>query len=237
MAPEVVSAALENWQTATIGERLRAAFRLLEVLTLRPHEIDSSLISELENSELNHLEMEEIASVAFQFNFINRVADAVNFPMPDTGQKTRQAKLLNLFARVVTGGKRPSPSWMIGSDGLVRPAELNLAREQLLAYSGTIDAKLRTSIEAAAASLWRANRPQYELPGVVHEYVKPLALHAYRIMDELVASLVAAGYTQQQLFEITLIGAFGAALAGPEYLFQALYGSRHDASEPTAGLD
>ncbi|MCP4784048.1 MAG: hypothetical protein GY903_32060 [Fuerstiella sp.] len=234
----VVDAVLADWKTATVDDRLRSALRLLEAMTLRPHEIDSKLIAELEAAGLSYAELEEIATVAFQFNFINRIADAVDFQMPDANQTARQARVLNLLGRVVTGGKRPVPSWTIGNDGLVRPAELNAAREQLLSNSGSVDPELRNSIEATAAALWNARRPSHEIPEVLEEYVKPLTLHAYRIYDGLVANLTAAGYSEQELFEITLPGAFGAAVAAQEQLFKLLYGGDEnrtpECSEPTA---
>ena len=220
----VVEAVLADGKNAPVDDRLRSALRLLELMTIRPHEIDANLIAELESAGLNYSELEEIASVAFHFNFINRIADAFNFPMPDTSQKSRLAKFLNLIARLVTGGERPNPSWTIGEDGLVRPAELNSAREQMLTYSGAIDPELRHSIEATTASIWNARRPSHELPDVLDSYLTPLSLHAYRIYDELVESLNGAGYSDQHVFEITLVGAFGAAVAAQEQLFTILYG-------------
>lgn len=193
-------------------------------MTLRPQEIDAKLIGELKSAGVDTPELNEIAAVAFQFNFINRVADAINFPMPNEKQTKRQAKVLNLMARVVTGGKRPEPYWMTETNGLVRPVELNDAREQLLGNSSSIDSKLRISIEANAASIWGAQRESEELREDLQEYVSTLSKHAYQIHDEMVAGLRDKGYTDSQLFEITLVGAFGVAMAAQERLFEVLYG-------------
>ncbi|MEM7385624.1 MAG: hypothetical protein AAF514_11830 [Verrucomicrobiota bacterium] len=223
MDQDLVDSVLQDWKTASIGERLRSALRLLEVMTLRPDNLNRQMVVDLQESGLTSPDLEEVAAVAFHFNFINRVSDAVDFTMLDTKQTARQARLLNLIARVVTGGRTPEPSWTVGNDGLVRPAELSAAREYLLGYRGSVEPKLRTSIEGTAASLWNASRAHYEIPKAVEDFVKPLSLYAYRIHDGLAAKVIEAGYSQRQLFEITLIGAFGAAIAAQEHLFEAMY--------------
>ena len=224
MEPARVSAVLSDWKSAELSDRMRSALGLLEALTLRPQEIDAALLAKFESSGLSRGEMEELAALAFHFNFINRVADAVDFEMPDAKQTARQAKLLNLMARLVTGGKRPSPPWRQGSDGVLRPAELNAAREELFAHKGSLSAELRRSVEGYAAAQWGAERPACDLPVVLQSYVQPLSLHAYQVHDRLVHELRDAGYSDQDLFELTLLAAFGAALAAQERLYALLYG-------------
>ena len=218
----VVEAVLNDWKTADVSQRLHAALSLVETMTLRPSEMDSEWIQNL-TAELTVAEIEEIAGVCFHFNFINRVSDAVDFELLDPKWQSRQTRILNRLARIVTGGNPPKPSSSIGNDGIRRPVELNITRDALLAYQGTIDTELRRNIEAYAASLWQAERPSTQIPSELEPFVKPLSLHAYRIYDELIPPLKKAGYTDQQLFEITLIGALGAAMPAQERLFKLLY--------------
>ena len=225
---EGIAAVLDDWTSAPMSERKRAAFRLLEALTLRPHELDASFVEELESAGLTRPEVEEVAAVAFHFNFINRVADAVDFDLPDAAQNARTASILSLLGIVASGGPRPAPSWVRAADGCVRPIELETAREQLLAHQGALAPEQRHAIEARAAALWGAERPTLEFPPVLDHFVKPLSLHAYQLHDRLVEELLAAGYSQQALFEVTLLGAFGAALAGQEHLFAALIGPERE---------
>lgn len=223
MDQEIVDAVLKDWKSAGIDGRTRAALSLLETMTLSPQELNRAYLIKLESMGLSEIEMEEIASVAFHFNFINRVTDAVNFPVPSTRQAAKQANVLNLMARFATGGKAPAPSWSREADSQVRPAELQEARNHLLMFSGELTPELRRSVEGVSAALWHAKRPSFELPQVVDDFVRPLSLHAYRIHDELVSNLQEAGYSNKAIFELTLMGAFGAALAGQEHLFQAMY--------------
>ena len=61
------------------------------------------------------------------------------------------------------------------------------------------------------------------VPAELQTYLKKLSLHAYRIVDEDIEALQSAGYSDEMIYEITIVGATGAALVGLEKLFQALY--------------
>ena len=112
-------------------ERLRAALRLLETQTLRPFEITPEFVSELQDAGLDYVAMEDVVTTGFHFNFINRITDAYDFPLPNTQQQSGQARLLNFLGRRVPLGKRPNPSWVAGEDKLIRPTELHTGREHL----------------------------------------------------------------------------------------------------------
>jgi alkylhydroperoxidase family enzyme len=73
-----------------------------------------------------------------------------------------------------------------------------------------------------------------EVPEDVAAYVTKVREHAYRITDAEVADLLAQGWTQDQLFELTLGAALGAAMerlqAGLGLLER---GGESDAVDPT----
>ena len=49
-----------------------------------------------------------------------------------------------------------------------------------------------------------------DLPGHLAAYVDKIHRHAYRVLDEDVSDLVAAGLSERQVFELTHAAAFGA---------------------------
>jgi alkylhydroperoxidase family enzyme len=51
------------------------------------------------------------------------------------------------------------------------------------------------------------------VPAELESYVQKVAQHAYRVTDADVAALRQAGYTEDQLFELTVSVALGAGLA------------------------
>jgi alkylhydroperoxidase family enzyme len=62
------------------------------------------------------------------------------------------------------------------------------------------------------------------VPKGLEAFVDRLALHAYRITDDELAALKAAGFTEEQLYDAVAAGAFGAAWARLEAGLDALEG-------------
>lgn len=225
----MLDAVLEDWQTAPISNRLRAGLRLMETMTVHPQDIDRAFSDGLIADGLTIEAIEEAACVGFQFNFINRIADAFDFNIPDEARLQKQARMLNLMGKLLSS-KRPEPSWSLGEDGLLRPIELNTVREHFLSVDATTDPALRRAVEAHAARAWGGQRPEAAIPEALTEYVNRLSLYAYRLTDELFEGLREAGYSDAAIYEITTAGAFGAAMVSVENLFDALYGAERQAA-------
>jgi len=86
----------------------------------------------------------------------------------------------------------------------------------VLSGPGQLDPALRQAAASGAA-----------LPdGAATRYVDKVRRHAYRIVDEDIDSLHAAGYTDDQVFELTEAAAHGAGLARLEAALAALEGVR-----------
>lgn len=219
---------LADWITAEVPERTRAALRLLECMTVRPLALDTSFVNELKQTGLDELAMREVANIGFHYNLINRVADAFDFPVPQGKQKARLAKALN------TAGKRlkgiaAETVWVRAEDGRIRPTEVEHGRERLFSAAGKTDPALRYAIEAFVLAQWGYVRDgswkadPLSIPSELQPYLKKLALYAYRITDKEINALRAVGYTDETIYEITIVGSFAAALVGLEQLFAALY--------------
>lgn len=223
-----LDAVLDDWTTADIPERTRAALRLLECMTLRPRELDTSFIGRLRDTGLDDTGMREAGNVGFHYNLINRVADAFDFPVPEGKQKSKLAAMLNLAGRLLKG-TQADPPWTSSPDGSIRPAEVEQGREHFLTAPGVTSSGLRRAVEAFTAEKRGFPRPgAFSLPPELGPYLEKLALHAYRITDGDVSSLRSTGYGDEEIYEITMAGALGAALVGLEQLFDVLYGDLPD---------
>jgi len=64
----------------------------------------------------------------------------------------------------------------------------------------------------AEAKLRRAAASGGEVPAVLRTYVQKVRHTAWQVTDEEVQALRTAGYTEDQIFEITVATALGAAL-------------------------
>ncbi len=100
-------------------------------------------------------------------------------------------------------------------------------KESILGPQGKTDAALRRAVEARAGEL--AGGPPADaaaIPEDLRQYVDAVALHAYRITDEDVQALRRAGYSEDDVFEISAAAAVGAGMARLERGLAALTGGR-----------
>lgn len=82
----------------------------------------------------------------------------------------------------------------------------------------------RAAIARARQASGRANGAELAsaLDRALERWVEKVARHAYKTTDEELAALLAAGYSEDQIFEITIATAFGAAQARAECALEAL---------------
>lgn len=192
-------------------------------MTLRPNKLDADFVSELKRTGLNDLNIREAANVGFHYNLINRVADAFDFPVPEGKQKERLATILNISGKLLKGSTADTV-WVRGADGQIRPTEVEIGREHMLSADGKTTPALRRSVDAFVTAQWGHVRMGFlPVPPELETYLKKLSLHAYRVLDEDIETLHNAGYSDEMIYEITIVGATGAALVGLEKLFQVLY--------------
>ena len=202
-------------------------------MTRRPLEIDSGLIQKLKDSGLNDLNIREAANVGFHYNMINRVADAFDYPVPTGKQTDRLAFLLNIMGKFARGSFA-EPVWVHTAHGRIRPTEVERGLQQMLAVEGVTTRAQREAVIRFVTAQWHspgftpgrdagALRAE-DLPAELETYLKNLALSAYKITDEDTRALQDAGYPDDAIYEVTIIGAVAAALVGLEQLFIVLHG-------------
>jgi hypothetical protein len=106
------------------------------------------------------------------------------------------------------------------------PAKIRKAVDALLTQPAISTPSLRRAIEAYAARLSGGGREAQEIPTELTDYVGKVTLHAYKVTDQDVQGLQAAGYSEDSIFEITLCATVGASLARLECGLQALKGDQ-----------
>lgn len=109
----------------------------------------------------------------------------------------------------------------------------NMLIASVLDSPGETSADLRHRVETRAARLGgRAPQEIEPVPEHLADYVKKVALYAYRVTDEDVEALRAIGYSEDAIFELTVSIALGAGLARLERGLAALKGVE-DATQNT----
>lgn len=93
----VVDAVLNDWRTAPIDERLRAALGYLEKLTLAPDTLTKADIVHLHECGLTDEAIYEAGYVCFMFSIIVRLADAFEFEVPNAKGAAKDGRYLHTF--------------------------------------------------------------------------------------------------------------------------------------------
>ena len=98
--------------------------------------------------------------------------------------------------------------------------------EAVLKSPGASDKNLRLAVEARSAALsGKLTQGTAEVPTELAAYVDKVALYAYKTTDDDIQALIAAGYSEDAIFEITLSAALGAGMARLERGRAALGGN------------
>ncbi len=87
-------------------------------------------------------------------------------------------------------------------------------KDSVLEGPGQSDPRLRRAVaQRAAAHAGRTLESQAQLPKEIGSFVDKIALHAFKVTDADIASLRAAGYSEDEIFELTISAALGAGIA------------------------
>ena len=77
-----MEAVLDDWRTAPVDERLRAALGFLEKLTLAPDRVTAADVVPLRAAGLSDAAIEDAIHAFVLFNIYDRVADTLEFDVP-----------------------------------------------------------------------------------------------------------------------------------------------------------
>lgn len=224
-------AILADWRSAPIGGKLRATLGFLEKLTLSPKAVGPKDVAALRVAGLNDSAIRDATYVCVGFNIITRIADALDFTVPPPEVFTSSAKFLLIFGYDMLSGvqlEKIWPSWRpersradhIGDDESLTTGEamadayagkLKRLEEAVLFGPGALDPAVRRVASAAG-----------ELPGVPGSYVKKVWQRAHEITSEDIAALRQIGYSEDQIFELTVSASLGAGLVRLESALSAL---------------
>jgi uncharacterized peroxidase-related enzyme len=78
-----VQAALDDWRSAPVNPQVRATLGFLEKLTLKPESVTAADIRPLRAEGLSDSAIEDAIHVCTLFNIYDRLADSLEFDIPD----------------------------------------------------------------------------------------------------------------------------------------------------------
>jgi uncharacterized peroxidase-related enzyme len=92
--PSIAAAAVADWRTADVDDRVRATLGLLEKLTLTPDEVGLLDLRAVLDAGVRPDAIRDAIEVCALFNMINRVADGLDFALPATADRAFNTRIL-----------------------------------------------------------------------------------------------------------------------------------------------
>lgn len=108
----------------------------------------------------------------------------------------------------------------------IYPPKVKKLLEVFTTYPAETTRELRQTVTAYAARLGGAVRTTEEVPEEIAGYIDKVTRHAYKVTDEDFLELKSSGYSEDQIFEITLGASLGAGLARLECGLTILRGEK-----------
>lgn len=223
----MTNAILSDWRSAPIDGKLRATLGFLEKLTLFPKSVGSEDMAALRVVGLNDPAIRDATYVCVGFNIITRIADALDFEVPPPKAFILSSKFLLFFGYDILSGLKLGRivNWRrrdhhIGHEQAMTTGQatanayadkLKRLEETVLFGPGDLDPLVRKVASVAG-----------ELRGVVGPYVMKVWERAHEITSEDIAALRHIGYSEDQIFELTISAALGAGLVRLESALSAL---------------
>lgn len=235
MAPAQVEELLQDPESTSADERLKAAMALVREYTKYQGELEPlrTALLRLQRSGVSQEGIDDVLALAHHFNFINRLADAFDFSLPEQGER-RLATMLDV-AKMLLRLPRPDP-FLREEPVLAQalPQEFLSGRDSLLQGAGQLPKSTRAAMEGHCASERGARRPKLDLPAQCDALALKMSQCAYKIVDEDFEALRAHGYDDQEIFELVLCAAWGASSAALEAAY-AILQSLHRANAGRVG--
>jgi uncharacterized peroxidase-related enzyme len=90
----LVQAVLDDWRTAPVEPRLRAALAFVEKLTLEPEAVGPADVAPMRAAGITDAGIEDAIHSCVLFNIYDRLADSFEFDIPDAHGFATSAKML-----------------------------------------------------------------------------------------------------------------------------------------------
>jgi hypothetical protein len=214
---------------APIHSDLESTLGFIEKLTLSPDQVRAEDVAAMRAEGLTDQAIVDAIYICVGFNIINRVADALGVQVPPPKVFVRGVKFSLIFGyRLLSGLHRGASgsqstyrlevnNTQRGDDAMNDPysSKVEQLKEAVLSGPGTLDPAVRKAASLAAG-----------LPEVLDPYVKKVVQHAYQVTDTDITVLRQAGYSDDQIFEVTVSAALGAGLVRLHLGLNALRGRR-----------
>lgn len=187
----------------------------IEQLTNAPERIGPHDIAVLRKLGVTDRAIIDATYICIGFNMINRIADTMDFEVPQPTVFVKGAWFMRRF------GYRPmSGSWWPERTSPPLPASdpyghmMKRLTDAVFSGPGTLEATVRQACGSGT-----------QIGGTLGRYVNKVAQRDYKNIDACIADLRSKGYSDDQIFEATVSAAVGAGVKRLQLALQSFHGS------------
>ncbi len=194
----LVDAAVEDFRQAKLSSKVKAILVFLEIFAKTPDQLKPEDVITLLRDGMTQQDLEDAMAVVTLFSITVRLADALNFAIPDDGDFSRSAP------RMLEKGYVFGKSKLLGHPDHRALAEA--LRKRVLEGPGTMDIALRQAMAKRAAGGPAVGEAAYD------DLARQIGLAAYKITDEQVKKVMQKTGNEKAAFELIVAAAVGAGL-------------------------
>jgi alkylhydroperoxidase family enzyme len=220
LGEDVVYEAFADWTTARVRPEVKAALGMLAKLTHQPLEFGPADVHPLLELGVSPAGIEQAIGVGgYIFNYQNRMADALGADIPADKVK-RAGRMLNLSGRAMLQDRKSEGA--IGAyDGEIPPAVVEMVAS-VISGPGDTNLKLRKNAFNRVMTVLGFPSTGTDLPAELAMYVDTVGRYAPDITDDDVHELLSVGWSEEEIFEITVAASVAAGYGRLKIAWQAL---------------
>ena len=224
LGEDVVDEACEDWTKARVRPKVKAVLGMLAKLTRQPLVFGVADMKVLLDAGISPGAIEQaVIGAAFVFNYQNRMADALGADIPRDKLK-HAGVMLNLMGQGKLEDKTRDGE-MPSLDG-VMPAEVMEFYKSICQGEGDSEVRLRKAIVDWGLWALGLDVDDAAIQDTLVDYVDTVIRHAPDVTDEDIEDLLSEGWSEAEIFEITVAASFSAGYGRVKIAWAALSEAR-----------
>jgi hypothetical protein len=201
-----------DWQASRVRPETKAALGMLVKLTCQPLEFGPDDMTPLLDLGISPASIEQAVVVGgYIFGYQNRMADAMGADIPKDNVKRAGAMLPD----------RKADRTMAASGGVI-PAEVQNMVSIVVDGPGDSDAALRQAIFRRGTSQLVFAQEDTDISDDLVHYLDTVARYVPDVTDQDIHDLLAAGWSEAEVFEITVAASIAAGYGRLKIAWNAL---------------
>ena len=212
--------AFADWTNAQVRPEVKATLGMLAKLTKQPLDFSAADMTPLLDLGITPAAIEQAVIIGgFLFNYQNRMADAMGADVPPDKIK-RAGRMLNMQGRSMLKDQQAAGE-MAAFNGRI-PPEIETLVESVTNGDGNSDKALRQAVFRRGMATLGFPETDTDIPQDLVHYVDTIARHAPDVTEQDIQELLGKGWSEAEIFEVTVAAALAAGYGRLQIAWQAL---------------